>query len=189
MKLIIGLGNPGLTYRHTRHNVGFQVVKELARRHKIRVNKNRCRAKIGQGTIAGSRALLAMPQTFMNLSGEAVKAIVESRQIAPADILVACDDVNLNLGILRIRAKGTAGGHKGLASIVERLKADNFARLRVGIGREGIQGDLTGFVLRPFRRDEQTLFKAVLDDAALCCESWIKSGTEKTANKYNKRNT
>jgi PTH1 family peptidyl-tRNA hydrolase len=187
MKLIIGLGNPGLRYSATRHNIGFGVVKLLAKRHKMRINRLACSAKVGRGLINGRKVILALPQKFMNLSGGPVKALINSEKISKDNLLVVCDDVNLHLGHLRLRAKGSSGGHKGLKSIIEHLDSDDFGRLRVGVGKEGLSGDITGYVLGNFTGHEKTGLTDITNRAADACEHWISFGSEETANKYNRK--
>jgi PTH1 family peptidyl-tRNA hydrolase len=185
MKLIVGLGNPGLRYRATRHNIGFNAVRLLAKRHRIRIARRRLGAKVGRGRIAGHEVMLALPERFMNLSGEPLKALVNIEKIAQRDLLVVCDDVNLMLGRLRFRSGGSSGGHKGLKSIIENLGEDDFARLRVGVGREGLQGDITGYVLGNFTGDEKKALPDVISRAADACEHWIRFGCQETANRFN----
>lgn len=187
MKLIVGLGNPGLRYSATRHNIGFNVIKLLAKRHAIRISRFRSGAKSGRGLIAGHKVILALPQKFMNLSGEPIRILVDSERIKKEDLLVVCDDVNLKYGYLRLRARGTSGGHKGLKSIIENLGLDDFARLRVGVGRESLSGDITNFVLGGFNRQEKVQLKNILQSAADACESWVQFHAELTANKFNRK--
>lgn len=187
MKLIVGLGNPGLRYANTRHNIGFKVVRFLAKRHNIKINRYEFGCKTGMGSIAGHRVILALPQKFMNLSGEPVRLLIDSRKIKQEDFLAVCDDVNLNTGFLRIRPGGSAGGHNGIKSIIAHLGSSAFARLRIGTGREGLKGDITDFVLGNFTRDEARKLPDILSQAASACESWIEHKTEPTANIYNRK--
>ncbi len=174
MKLIVGLGNPGLRYTSTRHNIGFKAVKLLAKKYNIRLNKLQYGAKIGKGRINSHNVILALPQKFMNLSGEPVRAIINSEDIKKSDLLVVCDDVNLGYGILRLRLEGSAGGHNGLKSIVENLGGVDFARLRIGIGHQGLKGDITNFVLGKFTREENAGLHDILNKAVEYCENWIE---------------
>ena len=135
MVLIVGLGNPGAKYARTRHNVGFDVVEILAARNQIELNRTRCKAKVGEGRIGNVRVALAQPQTYMNLSGEAVTQLVNWYKVAPEELLVVYDDVDLPFGRVRIRPKGSAGTHNGMRNILYLLGRDDFPRLRVGIGR------------------------------------------------------
>ena len=185
MKLIVGLGNPGLKYKATRHNIGFCIVELLAKRHKIRLSRHRFGAKIGRGLIGGRDTVLFLPQKFMNLSGGPLKVFIENKCGTEVDLLVVCDDINLNYGILRLKKAGAAGGHKGLKSVIESLSRDNFARLKVGIGKAGLKGDITGFVLGNWTKEEKSNLAVFLKRAAAACEAWISEGVESAANKFN----
>lgn len=187
MKLIVGLGNPGLKYSGTRHNIGFKVVKLLAKKHNIGIDSRHFGAKTGAGSINNRKVILALPQKFMNLSGAPTRLLAGAHKIAQKDLLVVCDDVNLGLGLLRMRAKGSAGGHKGLISIIENLGGDDFSRLRVGIGKQGLKGDITDFVLGNFTQQEKPFLPDILAKAVYACESWIESGSELTAAKFNRK--
>jgi len=173
MKLIVGLGNPGLKYKSTRHNIGFKAVGLLAKKYNIKIDKLQYGAKIGKGFINNHKVILALPQKFMNLSGESVGWIIKNEKINKVDLLVVCDDVNLKYGTLRLRKEGSAGGHNGLKSIIEHLGGGDFARLRVGIGYEGISGDITDFVLGNFTKEENVSLADILDKAVEGCENWI----------------
>jgi PTH1 family peptidyl-tRNA hydrolase len=189
MKLIVGLGNPGTKYERTRHNVGFMVASALADKHGIRLGSKAYDSFVGKGRICGEEVAVALPQTYMNRSGQAVRALSSRRKVEPAEILVVCDDVNLDLGIIRIRAEGTAGGHNGLASIIEHLESRDFARLRVGISRrEGAGAQLSGYVLSPFVKSEVETLECAIEKAVECCETWVKDGAERAANLFNAKN-
>jgi len=179
MKLIVGLGNPGLKYSSTRHNSGFKVIKLLAKKHNIKINKQEYGSKIGAGAIGSHKVILAMPQKFMNLSGDPVRMLLAAHKIKQEDLLVICDDVNIPLGHLRLRAQGSAGGHNGLKSIIGNLKSELFSRLRVGVG-QGIElkGDITGFVLGDFNRTEAKVLPDILSQAIQACESWVEHKQE-----------
>jgi len=173
MKIIVGLGNPGLRYRNTRHNVGFMVIKALSETYRIRLGKKGFNGTYGVGRITGREVMLFKPSTYMNLSGEAVNAVLASKAEDKAkDVLVISDDFNLPLGNIRFRGKGSAGGHNGLQSIIDRIGPD-FARLRVGIGAATI-GDTSKYVLAPFPRGERLEIKEVIQNAARAVEMWIK---------------
>lgn len=155
MKLIIGLGNPGGKYEDTRHNVGFSYLDCLAKKHFIRMKKLECRALTGVGRISGQEVLLAKPQTFMNLSGESVYALCKKYHCTPKDVIVLYDDISLELGRLRIRKKGSAGGHNGIKSIIYQLESDEFPRLKIGVGAPPHKEmDLADFVLSTFSGEE-----------------------------------
>lgn len=187
MKLIVGLGNPGKEYEGTRHNIGFSVLELLSRGYKARFKKERgvfsqaARIKIEDIDVA-----LAMPMTYMNLSGIALKALCRKYRAGLSDLLVICDDIDLELGRLRIRTGGSSGGHRGLASIIEALASSEFARLKIGIGRScGI--DAADYVLGKFTNREKPLLAKMLNQAVDCCRVWATEGTEKSMNIYNKR--
>jgi PTH1 family peptidyl-tRNA hydrolase len=184
MKIIAGLGNPGLRYRNTRHNVGFLVLKELAKRHRFNIRKKAFGGRYGIGRIAGLEVMLFEPVTYMNLSGESVKAACSRHLETMEDLLVISDDVALPLGSVRLRSKGSSGGHNGLQSIID-LMGPDFNRLRVGVGREGEIEDMTAYVLSSFpRRDRKDLEKAI-QKAADCAEIWLKEGTTAAMGRYN----
>lgn len=188
MKIIVGLGNPGRRYGKTRHNVGFMVASVLADRHGIRLNTKAFNSLIGRGKILGEEIAIALPQTYMNGSGEAVKAILSRKKTGFCDLLVICDDVNLSLGIIRIRADGSAGGHNGLTSIIEYLGSSDFARLRIGIGKDTGSANLSGYVLSTFKKTEEAILDEVMETSADCCERWVKDGVECAANQFNLKN-
>lgn len=187
MKYIIGLGNPGSEYDGTKHNIGFTVVKILSKEYGIDIEKKRYGSLIGKGTIEGEDVTLVLPQTFMNLSGKTIEELIREEKIDLDDILVICDDINLELGKIRMRKKGSSGGQKGLESIIAVLKHDEFARLRIGIATDVHRGDITEYVLTPFKRKELrnvTHSLALAKDAAIC---WVEKGIAVAMNKFNKR--
>ncbi len=182
MRLIVGLGNPGLRYRATKHNIGADVVAEVARFHGISLRRLRYRSRFGEGRIVGEEICIIVPETYMNLSGEAVNSIVTDRHIALEEILIVCDDADLPLGTIRMRAQGSDGGHKGLRSIVECLGSSAFPRLRIGIGKEG---DLSQHVLAPFRKEELYRVREVKKTAQEAILCWLTEGIAKAMNRYN----
>lgn len=188
MKLIVGLGNPGKKYETTRHNIGFIVVSALADKWKIKFNSKAFKSFIGKGEVFGKEILMALPQTYMNNSGEAVASLLSGKKLGLKDLLVICDDVNLSLGILRIREKGSSGGHKGLESIIGCLGSGDFSRLRIGIEKEGLKEDLSGYVLSPFKKGETNIVNDVVKSAVACCETWIREGAEHAAHRFNVKN-
>lgn len=188
MKLIIGLGNPGRKYEDTRHNIGFKVARALADKYNIRLNAKAFNSLIGKGRIFSEDIIMALPQTYMNRSGEAVGMMFARKKMKPEDLLVICDDANLEFGIIRIRAGGSSGGHNGLASIIENLDSGDFARLRIGIGKDTDSPELSGYVLSPFKRNEAKTLEGVIGSAVECCEEWIKEGAERAANRFNLKN-
>ena len=187
MKLIAGLGNPGREYRDTRHNVGFMVVDEIARRHKLTFAM--APSQIPDAMIAkkfGADGLLvAKPLTFMNNSGEAVAALARYYDISIGDLLVVVDEVALPFGRLRARARGSAGGHNGLKSVIARLGTTEFARLRLGVGRGDARKDLADHVLSKFEADEQSALGEFITRAADAAEMFAAEGIEKVMNTYN----
>ncbi len=187
MKAIVGLGNPGLQYRESRHNLGFLVIRDLARGVRIRINKKGFYSLFGKGAIEQQPVLLAMPVTYMNLSGKAVKSLVKQQKIALEDLLVVCDDVNLELGVIRLKASGSPGGHNGLSSIVDSLGTRNFARLRVGVGVPAGKKDLTGHVLGNFKSSEIKVLNQTVERAVNCCRVWASAGPVTAMNRFNWR--
>jgi PTH1 family peptidyl-tRNA hydrolase len=194
MFLIVGLGNPGAQYARTRHNIGWLVLDELARRYGITIDRKNCDARIGGGAFmdaaGATKVLLAKPQTFMNLSGKAVQALLRYYNIDRSKLIVVTDDLNLNLGRLRLRASGSDGGHNGLKSINQMLGGNNYARLRFGIGEpardERQERGTADFVLRPFAPDEWPAIESAIARAADCIEVWAQRGIEAAMNEFNK---
>jgi PTH1 family peptidyl-tRNA hydrolase len=183
VKLIVGLGNPGGKYRGTRHNIGFAVVDELARRGRVEFDSAPVEALVAK--VRGAEpVLLAKPMTFMNASGEAVGSLARYFKIEPADLLIVVDEVQLPLGKLRARARGSAGGHNGLKSLIAHL-GDEFARLRVGVGRGEQRRDLADHVLARFEADETAEVERMTTRAADASEMFITSGIEAVMNAYN----
>ncbi|WP_373651268.1 aminoacyl-tRNA hydrolase [Schlesneria sp. DSM 10557] len=185
MKLVVGLGNPGSTYEGTRHNVGFDVIAELAHRWHADRSKLRFEAQLADGNYRGEKVLLAAPQTYMNLSGRSVQQIVKFYQIPLTDVLVVCDDMNLKLGQLRLRASGSAGGQKGLQSILDVCGTETVPRLRIGVGRPPEKMDAAAYVLTKFRKDEHTEVDASVRIAATGIELWIQEGITAAMNVVN----
>ena len=182
MVVIIGLGNPGAKYARTHHNAGFDVVDILSQKHNIPLNKSRFKAKLGEGTIAGKRVVLCQPQTFMNLSGESAVALCNWYKPEPDELIVIYDDVDLAFGKLRVRAKGSAGTHNGMKSIIYLLGRDDFPRVRVGIGRPPEQWDLADYVLSGYNTVEERkiAFDAYVN-AAKATELILSDGIEKAS--------
>jgi len=189
MKLIVGLGNPGLKYKNTRHNIGFLVVREISKRLRINIKKRLYKGILGKGRFEGEEIALFLPQTYMNLSGEAVREIVKKDNIDNENLLVVYDDIDLKFGFIRLRKQGSGGGHKGLESIVRALNTSEFQRLRVGINRDDKPKDVVKFVLSRFDSKEKTLLKEVIDKATECALLWIKEGADEAMTKFNKRQT
>jgi PTH1 family peptidyl-tRNA hydrolase len=184
--LIVGLGNPGRKYARNRHNAGFMTADRLARRRELAFARQKGKAKVAEGVLAGRRAILAKPQTYMNLCGDSVAALARFFQIPAERVLVVCDDLDLPLAQLRLRPNGGSGGHKGLKSIIERLGSQAFPRLRIGIGRP-VHGDPVDYVLQDFTADEWSDVDAALDRAADAVEYWLAYGIDAAMNVFNQK--
>lgn len=185
MKVIVGLGNPGPQYRGTRHNVGFDVLERLAESLGVAFTKEKHQGLLAEASARGAKVLLVKPLTFMNRSGDCVAPAVHNKVSSPADVLVVTDDVNLPLGRLRIRAGGSAGGHNGLKSLIERLGSDQFPRLRVGVGDKRATGDLADHVLSKFLPEEREVVAAMTARAVDAALLWVAEGVERTMNEFN----
>ena len=185
MKLIVGLGNPGSKYRETRHNIGFDVIAELARRHLNDRPKAKFDAEVAEVAIANCKCLLISPLTYMNLSGKSVLAAQSFFKTEADDLLVICDDLNLDVGRIRIRARGSAGGQNGIKDIIQRLGTSDFSRLRVGVGRPPPRWDAADYVLGKFSEDDRPVIDVAIKDAADAVETWIKSGVQTAMNQFN----
>lgn len=186
MRLIVGLGNPGLRYRNTRHNVGVMVLNALAKEYNIKIKKSLYKGLTGEGYIDSEKALLLLPETYMNSSGESVAPAVKEIP-SLLNLLVVCDDIDLLLGNIRFRPMGSSGGHKGLKSIIDKLKTEEFPRLKVGINPGKEIDDASDFVLKPFLKEEKRILDRVLIEAVEGIETWITSGIEECMRRYNRR--
>lgn len=185
MKLVVGLGNPGATYEGTRHNIGFEVLGELALRWRADRPRLRFEANVIESNQNGEKVLLAAPQTFMNLSGRSVQQLIKFFQIELSNVLVVCDDINLKTGQLRLRASGSAGGQKGLLSIVQVCGTEAVPRLRIGVGRPPDKIDASRHVLARFRKEELAEIDTAIRGAATGVELWIKQGISAAMNVIN----
>jgi len=187
LRLIVGLGNPGEQYAWTRHNLGFMLVDRLAHSAGVEVKRRECRALVGAAFIEGERVDLAKPQTFMNLSGEAVSCLLSKpeRERDPSSIIVISDDLALPFGVIRLRPRGSAGGHNGLKSIIAALKTEEFARLRIGIQPEHPISDTKRFVLEKFSKSDFETVEKVLEESAEAVRTIISEGAEKAMAKFN----
>lgn len=184
MYAIIGLGNPDKKYEKTRHNVGFDVIDELAEQMGIEVKTKRHKALCGIGTIGSEKVVLVKPQTYMNLSGESVRAVMDFYKLdAKSDIIVVSDDISLPVGKIRIRTKGSAGGHNGLKSIISHAGTDGFTRIKVGVGAN--EGDLVKHVLGKFSKQDRVFVNDAIRDAASAAEVIVMYGAQTAMNKYN----
>ncbi len=186
MFVIAGLGNPGEKYEKTRHNVGFDVIDVLADQYNINVRDKKCRALCGSGIIGGQKVLLVKPQTFMNLSGESIAAILKFYKLDPASqLLVIFDDISLEPGKLRIRRKGSAGGHNGIKNIIALCGGEDFMRIRIGVGAKPADWDLADHVLGRFPKAERALVEEAMKDAADAAALLVKGEIDAAMNRYN----
>ena len=185
MKTVVGLGNPGREYSRSRHNVGFAVVGELSRRHGAEKPKSKFDAEVVEVFLGEQKFVLAAPQTYMNLSGRSVRKLVDFYRLSLDDLLVVCDDLNLQTGRLRLRRSGSAGGQKGLKNIIEQLGTGDFGRLRIGIGQPPGRMDATDYVLGRFRADEVETIDQAVAQAATAVESWCQGGIDAAMNRFN----
>jgi len=190
MQAIIGLGNPGSKYKGTRHNIGFETIDKLCYDHNITMKNNqRFRAFIGEGRIAGKPVILVQPMTYMNLSGEAVRKILHFYKLTPLEMIVLYDDVNLPVGDIRVRERGSAAGQKGMINIIAQLKTDEFPRVRIGVGSKPPSWTLSDYVLSRFLKEEWDDMIQGVTKAGDAAELIIKEGTISAMNKYNKKMT
>ena len=188
MYIIAGLGNPTLQYEGTRHNVGFDVIDLLADKYNITVETRKSRAFIGKGMIEGNKVILVKPQTYMNLSGESVKALVDYYKIdKESELLVIYDDVSLGTGQLRIRKKGSAGGHNGIKNIISHLDTDVFLRMKIGVGEKPKKYDLADYVLSRFSKEEREQMEAGYEKAVKAAVMILNGETDAAMNKYNRK--
>lgn len=185
MKLVVGLGNPGREYAPTRHNLGFWVLDRLARTLRIRVARWAHGGLCGEGEVGGEKVALLKPQTFMNRSGLSVASAADRYALTPTDILVIHDDLDLELGRLRLRPQGGPGGHNGVRSVIESLGTEAFPRLRIGIGRPPEGWEAATFVLNPFEPEEKAIVDRTVALAAEAAETFLREGLEAAMNRYN----
>jgi len=184
MYIIVGLGNPGKQYGQTRHNMGFITIDQLAEKHDIKVTKLKCKALVGEGYFGTKKVMLVKPQTYMNLSGQSVREIMNYYKEEMEHLIVVYDDIDLKPGTLRIRAKGSAGTHNGMRSIVYDLQDDGFPRIRLGIGKNP-QIPLDKFVLGGFTKEEKPLLEDAVTKAVNALECWVADGIDAAMNAYN----
>jgi PTH1 family peptidyl-tRNA hydrolase len=187
MRLIVGLGNPGIEYAWTPHNLGFLVVDALAEDANIRVTRPEAKSLVGLGQIAGREVVVAKPQTMMNLSGLAVRELLSRAECEPSEMIVVCDDVALPWGMLRVRERGTAGGHNGLKSVIGAIGTTEFIRVRLGVKPEEMRGDLKEYVLRQIRRDEEDVVAEEIEQAVEAVKVILAEGTQSAMNRFNRR--
>ena len=187
MYLIAGLGNPTREYEKTRHNVGFEAIDILADKAGTTVTEKKHKALYGKGYIGGQKVILAKPQTYMNLSGESIREIADFYKIEPENIIILCDDINLAEGQLRIRLKGSAGGHNGLKNIISHLGTQEFPRIRIGVGEKPRGMDLADYVLGRFPKEQQAVMEEAYRDAAEAACMMIEDGADAAMNHYNRK--
>lgn len=188
MYIIAGLGNPGSKYAHTRHNVGFDTVEYLADYYGIDIETKKFQALVGQGVIEGNKVLLVKPQTYMNLSGESLREVVNFYKIDPEEeLIVIYDDISLNPGQLRLRGKGSAGGHNGIKNIIQQLGTQTFKRIKVGVGEKPEGYDLADYVLGHFSGEELAIMKESLEKVCGAVELMLEGDVDAAMNQYNKK--
>jgi PTH1 family peptidyl-tRNA hydrolase len=184
MKVVVGLGNPGGRYAGTRHNVGYAAIDSLARSPGVERFQNRFQAQIAESRQGETKVLLVKPETFMNLSGRCVRQVIDFYQLEVPDLLVICDDVNLPLGKIRLRQRGTHGGHNGLRDIQAHLGTNEYSRLRLGVDLPG-GSDMVDYVLGRFRPSEQAVMDEAIEKAAQAVTVWVERGIDVCMNQYN----
>lgn len=187
MYIIVGLGNPSREYEATRHNIGFDVITRLSDDFHISLNMKKHKAICGTGYIEGQKVILAQPQTFMNLSGESVRQLVDFYKVPLENVIIIYDDITLDVGQLRVRSKGSAGGHNGIKSIISHLGSQEFSRIRVGVGNKPDGWDLADYVLGRFPKEEEPIVRFSLGRASDACKDLISKGMEYTMNQYNRK--
>lgn len=185
MKCIIGLGNPGKKYENTRHNIGFTVIDTFSEQYGLQLTKRKFNCLYETTHIESNQVLLVKPQTFMNLSGEGVKPLIDFYRIQPENIVVIYDDLDLPLGKIRLRTKGGHGGHNGIRSLIDHLGTKEFNRVRIGIGRPTDNTPVVNYVLQTFRQEEQGDVQQVIDQTIKACETWFTSSFNDAMNRFN----
>ncbi|WP_394883250.1 aminoacyl-tRNA hydrolase [Clostridium baratii] len=183
MFLIVGLGNPEEKYNNTRHNIGFEAVDYIADKYNIDINRKKFKGVYGEGFIGNEKVILMKPTTYMNLSGECIREVIDFYKLSNEDILVIYDDISLEVGRIRIRPKGSAGGHNGIKSIINHLGTDEFSRIKIGVGQP--KGDLVNHVLGKFSKEENEVLEESLEATKLATETIIKEDTQAGMNKFN----
>lgn len=187
MYIIVGLGNPTREYQATRHNIGFDVITRISDDYGIPLDFKKHKAICGKGFIEGEKVIIAQPQTYMNLSGESVRELVDFYKIKPEELIIIYDDISLDIGKLRIRGKGSAGGHNGIKSIINHLGTEEFSRIRVGVGDKPEGYDLADYVLSRFCDDEQPVIREAIKKSSEAVGVIIKNGLESAMNIYNRK--
>lgn len=187
MHIIVGLGNPTREYTATRHNIGFDVITRISDDYNISLDMNKHKSLIGRGVIEGEKVVLAKPLTYMNLSGEAVRELKDFYKVSTEEIIIIYDDISLDVGQLRIRGKGSAGGHNGIKNIISHLGTDEFPRIKVGVGDKPKGWDLADYVLGRFKEEEQEAIREILKKASQACACIINKDIETAMNNFNKK--
>lgn len=187
MKVMIGLGNPGKKYEKTRHNIGFMAIDRLADKLMIPLNETKFKSIYGSGIVNGEKVFLMQPQTFMNLSGESVRAFLDFYKLTTDDMLVLYDDLDLPVGQIRLREKGGHGGHNGIRSLIQHLGTKEFKKIRLGIGRPTTSISIVDYVLQDFAKQEMQQIEDVIDRATDACEAWIQKPFLDVMNIYNQK--
>lgn len=185
MYLIVGLGNPENEYANTRHNMGFNTINEIAKNNNINMTKSKFKGLYETGTIQGKKIILLKPQTYMNLSGQSIKEVVDFYNIQPEEIIVIYDDIDIDKGKIKIRKKGSAGSHNGMKSVIKELGFSEFGRVRVGIGQPEFKNDMINYVIGKVPEEEQNILQQGVKKAAEAVEEIIKSGIDIAMNKFN----
>ncbi|MEG1458066.1 MAG: aminoacyl-tRNA hydrolase [Acetivibrio sp.] len=185
MFIVIGLGNPTREYQATRHNIGFDAITRIADDNKISMDLKKHKAICGKGYIAGQKVILAQPQTYMNVSGESVRELMDYYKVKEEEIIIIYDDISLDVGKLRVRPKGSAGGHNGIKSIIQHMGTQEFARIRIGVGDKPKGWDLADYVLGRFSTEEEKTIREALKLASEACETIITEGVEAAMNRFN----
>ena len=187
MKVIVGLGNPGKKYENTRHNIGFAAIDYIAEKEGININTGKHKALVGSGYIDGVKVLLVKPQTFMNLSGESLRQIMDFYKLEPEDFLVIFDDIDLDVGRIRIRRKGSAGGHNGIKSIISHLGSMEFPRIKIGVGAKPPGYDLADYVLGHFSKADQEILQERFEDVYDAVKLIVGDDITEAMNRHNKK--
>lgn len=183
MFLVVGLGNPGKEYDGTRHNIGFEAIDYISKKYNIDVNRTKFKGVFGEGFINGNKVVLLKPTTYMNLSGESIREAINFYKLEKEEVIVIYDDISLEVGKLRIREKGSAGGHNGIKSIIANMSTDIFPRIKIGVGQP--KGDLVSHVLGKFSKEEVQDLNEVIEASAKAVEIMIKDGTKEAMNELN----
>lgn len=187
MKVVVGLGNPDRKYHGTRHNIGFQVIDYLSDKYDIAVDTKKHKGLIGKGIIDGQKVLLVKPMTYMNLSGECLRQVMDYYKLDPEDITVIYDDISLDVGQVRIRKKGSAGGHNGIKSIIAHLGSQEFPRIKIGVGEKPKGYDLADYVLGKFSKAELEVYDGIMPNVAGAVELMVWDEIDQAMNQYNKK--